>query len=66
MPHVNVLRRYDPISEAQRALKSGGCASTVERVAERLRAFDPEHEMLLLLEAKIVALLIGLTPRVGN
>jgi hypothetical protein len=66
MLHVDVLKRPDPVSEARRALQSGVSASSVERVAERLRAFDPEHEMLLLLDAKIVALLIGLKPRVAN
>ena len=66
MLHVDVLRRSDPVSEARRALQSGKSASAVERVAERLRAFDPEHEMLLLLDAKIVALLNGLSRRVAN
>jgi hypothetical protein len=66
MPHVDVLDRSDPVAEARRALQSGESALAVEGVAERLRAFDPEHDMLLLLDAKIVALLIGLSPRVAN
>ena len=55
-----VLEKPDVALEAQDLIGNGTSIEAVEACLERLRAMDPGHDMLLLLEAKLVALRIGL------
>ncbi len=60
MQHIDVVSCEQVIAEAHRAFQNETSARAVDAVAQRLRATHPDHNLLILLEAKIVALLIGI------
>ena len=66
MLDADVLDGADAVSEAEWALQNETSPAALEAVVKRLEAVDARHELLLLLEAKIVAVLIGIAPKRGN
>ena len=63
MQDAAVLEKLDVAHEAEDLIGNGTSIEAVEACLERLRSMDPRHDMLLLLEAKLVALRIGLPSR---
>ena len=62
MRHMGVAGRDDVVVAAERAFQSETEPAALQTLAARLRVADPDHPLLLLLEAKIVSVLIGVQP----
>ena len=62
MRDMGVAERDDLVCTAERAFQSETEPVALQAVAARLRDADPDHPLLLLLDTKIVAVLIGVQP----